>query len=298
MTLRPILLGLAVAGLGACIEPRIEKPLSPETDELTDNYANVGGELQSAMMAPMVAEVEESVSSMGSICGWPGINGLLCETPGECNAVFTCAGLAEARALAEEVKQLILDGANSDEDTVDTENGDRVLTNPFRKSEGYVRLRRICAGHGEVRTLDEANGILEMNAGFTNLSLDPVIWADFAGCQFRVLNAPFAQITLSGRMLLILSEDQVRPDTEVSFLTAFDLEIETELGTANLAASFRYEPTGTRLLILIRDVFGSGTNILFYSEPGSTGFITSGGKYACDFTARICTGPEGEEVAW
>ena len=278
----------------SCIQPKIDKPLAPETDELAELYAAPPGELTAEMMEPMVAEVEATVSSTGGLCGWADIDSLLCADPDDCNAIFTCKGLAEARALADQVRELILDSANGD-DTVDTEEGE--FANPFKQAEGFATIRHRCPGLGDMPTLDEANGDITMTAGFTNLSLDPVIWAELDGCQTRVLAAPFAEITVTGTFLVALSDAQVTPDSDITFLIAFDLQIETELGTADIAASFLLEPDESRISILIRGV-GDVGDVLFFSGPNRAGFITRSGEYACDFTGRRCIGPGGEELTW
>ena len=288
------LLAMAATLLAGCIEPRIDKPLAPETEPLSTSYTTAMGELESATMEATVQAVETTVADTGGVCGWEGIDGLLCEDASRCNAVFTCAGLASTTALVNRVKDLILDAANSDDETIDND-GEEVFTTPFKQGEGFVTIRRICSGHGETPTVDDANGRVVMTAGFTNLTLDPVIWADFEGCKFRVLNAPFASITITGRLVVVLANEPVRPGVDISFLTGFDFEIETELGTADIASSFQFDPAGTRLLILIRRDEG---DLLFYTSPGHTGFLTASGDYACDFTGRVCTGPEGRVVTW
>lgn len=289
------LIAMAAVLLAGCIEPRIDKPVAPETGSLSASYTTAMGELQSATMEATVQAVETTVADTGGVCGWEGIDGLFCEDAARCNALFTCAGLASTTALVNRLKDLILDAANSDDETIDTDEGEEVFTTPFKQGEGFVTVRRICSGHGETPTLDDANGRIVMSAGFTNLTLDPVIWADFEGCKFRVLNAPFTSITITGRLVVILANEPVRPGVEVTFLTGFDFEIETELGVLDIAASFKIDPDATRLLILVERDEG---NVLFYSSPGRTGFLTASGDYACDFTGRVCTGPDGRVVTW
>ncbi len=289
------LTAMAATLLAGCIEPRIDKPAAPETEPLSTSYTVVMGELESATMEATVQAVETTVADTGGVCGWESLEGLICADPAECNGLFTCASLSATTALVNRVKDLILDASNSEDETIETETGDEVFTTPFQQAEGFVTVRRTCSGHGSLPTVDDANGRIVMTAGFTNLTLDPVIWADFEACKFRVLNAPFTSVTITGRLLVVLSTEPVRPDTAISFLTGFDFEIETELGTADIAASFQFDPDGTRLLILIKRDEG---DLIFYSSPGRTGFLTASGDYACDFTGRVCTGPEGRTVAW
>ncbi len=289
------LIAIAATLLAGCIEPRIEKPLAPVTEPLSTSYTAAMGELESASMEATMEAVEITVADTGGVCGWQGLDDLLCEDPAECNAVFTCAGLASTTALVNRVKDLVLDATNSRDETIETDEGEEVFTTPFKQGEGFVTLRRICSGHGEAPTLDDANGRLVMSAGFTNFTLDPVIWADFEGCKFRVLNAPFTSITITGQLVVVLANEPVRPGVDISFLTGFDLEIETELGVLDIAASFQLDPDATRLLILIERDEG---DLLFFSSPSRSGFVTAGGEYACDFTGRVCIGPEGREVRW
>jgi hypothetical protein len=278
--------------LSACIAPRIDKPDPPDTAELRADYALPTVDLEPAAMEAVVTDVEEQVQMTGTICGWESVADLRCESRDGCNALFTCAAIERVRALADRIRELVLEGANGD-DTVETEEG--TFANPFKAVSGFAHVHQICPGLGSTPTLDEGNGTLSMNAGFTNRTLDPVIWAELDACQFRVVNAPFANVTAGGDVVLVLAEEPVGVDTDVTFLTAFELDITTELGTGTAQASFLYDPSVPRMLIAVP--IGSEGTLFLYSQPGEVGLVTPSGEYRCDFAARVCSSAD-REVRW
>jgi len=280
-----------------CIQPSIDKPPPPEESAtLVDDYSGATTTLQEDTLGRYVDDIELTLEELGELCGWESIDDVLCATPEECETSFECPALGETRALMDEMRALVLEAQGTDGETFTSEGGEELITGPFKKADGFITVRRTCGGFGERPTVAPENGRIVLSAGFTDRGVDPVLWADLEACQERVFDRGFTQITVSGRVILILGDSPITPSSDVSFLTSFDLQIETDLGTAGVAGSFLYQPAMNRFLMLIRD--DEGQTVLFYSRPGSAGILTADGAYECDFPARSCTSPSGTAVTW
>jgi len=290
-------LSAACALLVGCIQPSIDKPPPPEeSSSLRDDYSGATATLRDDTIGRYVDDIGLALEELRELCGWESIDDMLCATPEECATSFECPALGETQAVMDEMRALVLEAQGTDGETIVSEGDEELLTGPFKKANGFITVRRTCGGFGERPTVAPENGRIVLSAGFTDRGVDPVLWADLEACQERVFDRAFTQITVSGRVILILGDGPINPSTDVSFLTGFNLQIETDLGTADVAGSFFYDPAMSRFLMLIRD--DEGRTALFYSRPGSAGILTADGAYECDFPARSCISPSGTVVTW
>ncbi|HWZ91135.1 MAG TPA: hypothetical protein VNW92_19875, partial [Polyangiaceae bacterium] len=72
----------------------------------------------------------------------------------------------------------------------------RIAQGVTTSTQGYLQVTRICNGWGAEPTPDSAhNGVITLTAGFTNDTIDPIVWGTFSACKYALGGS---QIELTG----------------------------------------------------------------------------------------------------
>ncbi|HWO18286.1 MAG TPA: hypothetical protein VNO30_05905 [Kofleriaceae bacterium] len=261
-------LTLTLAGTlgGACAGDEREKPRAPDLQPLVDAYAGPTRDFD----AQAAAEVEELVErKVGALVDMTGVAdliedalGSLGEEPAGLTAGLT-AGLRRG---------VVLEG------------------------EGFARVTRICSGHGTpAPPVDrDANGVLELTAGYTEDGLDPVIFGGAAACKEQVGQR---QLVVEGGIALHIGDNLKLSDLPASpvlfQLAGFALSVD---GTERVAGGFDFQvcrgdaascvPGNFELLLGLP---GERTLVFFIDlADKSGGFRAANGRWDCDFLAGTC----------
>jgi hypothetical protein len=266
------LLALAVAGTvagtgaGACDGDEREKPRAPDLQPLVDAYAAPTRDFDAQAAVEVQELVERKVRALVDMTGVVDLLedalGSLGEEPAELTAGLT-AGLRRG---------IVLEG------------------------EGFARITRICSGHGTpAPPVDrDANGVLELTAGYTEDGLDPVIFGGAAACKEQLGGK---QLVIDGGIALYVGDNLKLADLPASpvlfQLDGFALSVD---GTERLAGGFDFQvcrgdtsscvPGNFELLLGLP---GERTLVLFIDlADKSGGFRAANGRWDCDFLAGTC----------
>lgn len=280
----------ALVALGGCNRDITDpKPTPPDLSAMVEAYESPSGALAAEDLGAVVAQLDERLGVLRLLCGWEDALGIPCEG-GSCGGCplldavrASFAGLGGSTA-----------GASEGEDAQSAGSiGGVSLT-----GTGWLRIRRLCGGHGAEPVADAANGALELILGFTEAGLDPVIWGRMEACLENVADVPLEiegdlQIAAGGLAdlsqlaeagLIIGLEGELVAAVEGETLTSsvdIDLQLDAEGGTA------------------FRLPLADGTSILYVVAPGGgEGFETREGLWTCDLSAATCEGPAGEVASW
>jgi hypothetical protein len=256
-------LALAVAALGvACAGEERRKPPAPDLQPLVDAYEAPTRDFD----AQAATEVQELVErKVRALVDMTGVVDLLEDA---------LAGLGEkpATLTAGPQRGVVLEG------------------------EGFARITRICTGHGTpAPPLDrDANGFLELTAGYTEEGLDPVIFGGAAACKEQI---GAKQLVIDGGIALYIGDNLKLADLPASpilfRLAGLALSID---GSERLAGGFDFQvcrgdtsscvPGNFEVLLGLP---GERTLVLFIDLANkSGGFRAANGRWDCDFIAGTC----------
>lgn len=172
------------------------------------------------------------------------------------------------------------------------------------EGDGFARVTRICSGHGTpAPPIDkDANGFLELSAGFTEGGIDPVVFGGATDCLEQVADTP---LTITGSVNVHIGKN-FQLDAQMDTPVLFQLDVEMMIGDRPVFGSgfdFRVchatdsecEAGHVELLLHLFD----DTSLVFYFQAatGTGGFRDSSGLWTCDFLAGECIGPQAQAVA-
>jgi hypothetical protein len=164
------------------------------------------------------------------------------------------------------------------------------------EGEGFARVTRICTGLGTpAPPIDkEANGFLELTAGYSEEGLDPVIFGGAASCKEQIRTRQFV---IDGAVALHIGDNLKLADLPASpilfRLAGFALSVD---GAEVLSGGFDFQvcrgetascvPGNFELLLGLP---GDRTLVLFIDLTTKVGgFRAANGRWDCDFLAGSC----------
>jgi hypothetical protein len=164
------------------------------------------------------------------------------------------------------------------------------------EGEGYARVTRICTGLGTpAPPIDkDANGFLELTAGYSEEGLDPVIFGGAVSCKEQIRTK---QLVIDGDVALHIGDNLKLADLPASpilfRLAGFALTVD---GAEVLSGGFDFQvcrgetsscvPGNFELLLGLP---GDRTLVLFLDlETKVGGFRAANGRWDCDFPAGTC----------
>jgi hypothetical protein len=164
---------------------------------------------------------------------------------------------------------------------------------------GYLQITRICNGWGAMPTPDQAeNGALTLTAGFTNDTIDPVVWGTFSACEYA-LDGDQIELTGSdgnpGQFDAYLG-GQLQGDQIGSLPLIFRVELAASVNDSNytLLGDFKIDPSSE--LIELRVTTSEGDLLVDFTDSSLIGVRATNGAFSCDETQNHCTTSDGKTV--
>jgi hypothetical protein len=253
---------LAAALAGACAGEAREKPPAPDLQPLADAYAAPTRDFD----AQAAAEVQELVErKVRALVDMTGVVELLEDALGS-------LGEEPAGLTAGPRRGVVLEG------------------------EGIARITRICSGHGTpAPPVDrDANGFLELTAGYTEEGLDPVIFGGAAACKEQIGGK---QLVIDAGVALHIGDNLKLADLPASpILFRLDGLALSVDGTERLAGGLDFQVCRGETASCVSGNFevllglpGERTLVLFIDlADRSGGFRAANGRWDCDFLAGTC----------
>lgn len=164
---------------------------------------------------------------------------------------------------------------------------------------GYLQVTRICNGWGAMPTPDQAtNGAITLTAGFTNDTIDPVVWGTFSACEYALDGD---QIELTGTDANPGSFDAYLGGAlQGDQIGTLPLIFSVNLGaTANdtsytLTGDFKIDPSAE--LLELRVTTSEGDLLVDFTDTSLVGVRATNGAFSCDETQNQCVTSDGNQV--
>lgn len=219
-------------------------------------------------------------------------------------------GLDDAFALAlpDEIRNMFsgLSGSVAEPEAqpaseVETANG--VIT---IEGDAFVILTRICDGWLDPPVADAANGHLALNANFTDISIDPVVWLTTSACRYtgdqatiEIVAGPRSDV---GDIRLYIGPGVTADNlADRAYIVDVEVEASIDLGLGPVDSSidvdFSFDPVTEQLSVRVPtssgDIIATTT-----TDKDLLGVEAANGDFSCDPTDRSCTGDNGDVVTF
>lgn len=270
-------MSLGLCLLTGCTEP-IDKPDPPDTRALFAAYRMPAGELSDASGQKALTALDEKVAGLSTFCGLSDAADVICEQVDR-----TCGGCAGLSPIFE-----VFDALRGGETEGDAGAPGSAIEDAVQ-GDGYVRVTRICPGHGDEPSPDPAHGKIELVVNVSEQGFDSVVFGSLEKCQLKVLGSPQ---TIDAAISLTFGEswgfsgfDRLRPVISLAGTLA------TELGTQDLNTDLELGLGGESSLALLLDSIEDAPLVFFQDARGS-GFRAKNGEFLCNFAEGRCESGE------
>lgn len=168
---------------------------------------------------------------------------------------------------------------------------------------GWVEVTRICNGWGAAPTPDVANGVLKVNAGFTETGLDPVAWGSASKCRYLAAVASEShrvEIDASApgsRMWIYLGDAISFSGIELgSPIVSLAGKVTVDDVAVDLQLDLRIDPRTGLVEFLIP--IGNGSIAASLTTDAEFTLRAANGVFRCDLGPRTCKTGAGVEVGF
>lgn len=278
-----------------CTDGEVDKPEPPDLADTVAPYREQTAVLTDESAADAVAALESRLTAGGDLCGWAGVDELLCD--GADCPLNGCEGISEALDVLDLLGELeaadagVPDAGPPDGGTADA--GPPLLGDVELVGEGYARIHRICPGALDAPTPDEANGYLEMVVGFTDEGLDPIVWGEAHACVVRVADETF---TFDGSVALAVDDRPWELGPDLAPVVVIDAEGRNGSTTVRVRLDLQVDLAERGIALGLE--LDSGETLEFFARADAKGFRAANGEWACDFGGRTCSDGAGNTVSW
>jgi hypothetical protein len=258
-----LVLGLDLLGCQARSEP-VDKPAPPDMSALVSAYQ--------APTAPLDQDTAEAL--------WDAVHAVV--------DLLNRAGIDQALL---DAIQAAVDAHVSGQRTQSTGSDVAQIRQRALDGDGYVRITRICNGWGPDPVPDaEANGQVELTAGFTETGFDPVIWGAFRRCKYRagdeLIELGSSEPDALGAFSAYQGEGVAFEQTgSRPMLFAFDVVATIGDRTERLASDFELDPSSPSFRFR---VYVAGGYLLARAGRELVGVSATNGDFACSEATRAC----------
>ena len=258
-------LGLVVLGCQAQSEP-VKKPPAPDMSQVIADYQAPTAALDANVAQTLWDAAHSTVDVLNQI----GID----------------------QTMLDAIQSAVDEHLNGMQSTQSTEGDVATTQQSLLQGDGYLKVTRICNGWGPEPVPDkEANGFIELYAGFTETGFDPVIWGGFSNCKYRVGDT---LIELEGTdgggygsFSGYLGESVPFAQTGLGpTLYRFDVLATVGDQSYTLAADFEIDPSTVQFRFRVH--IGQG---YFFAMAGRelVGVRATNGDFGCSEMSRTCT---------
>ncbi|HEY4160142.1 MAG TPA: hypothetical protein VGM29_18645, partial [Polyangiaceae bacterium] len=150
---------LALLLVGACSAPanQVQKPTPPDMSSVIQSFAEPTADLDQQTASELSAPAHQ------------------------------LADLIAQLGLNQNIVNGVIDAINarqSDQQT--TSDGVATRREELLTDQGYMQVTRICNGWGPTPIPDPSNGNMQLTVGFSDDTVDAVVWGDFTLCRYLV----------------------------------------------------------------------------------------------------------------
>jgi hypothetical protein len=278
-------LALAALVAAACEPIGVDKPKPPDVSLLVAGYREPSGVLNDANVAGAIDALEAKLGLGEAVCGWDAAVDLLCAGDPDC-PLRQCEGLTDVIGAVDDLL------GTDDGDAGPTADAGPTIEDIHLRGEGFLRVTRICPGDLAEPVADaDANGVMELVAGFTDRGVDPIVWGTVDRCLLRLVTS----VRIDGSVVLVLGDGPWLPSDPFAPIVRIEGSATVGDTRGSIGFDFAFDLEGEELSL--RFDLPDGSGLVFFVGLSAAGFRTAEGEWQCDFGARTCT-DGGQSLSW
>ncbi len=167
--------------------------------------------------------------------------------------------------------------------------------------EGWLKVTRLCNGWEAQPRPDPANGSMNLQVGFTEAGLDPVIWGEVRRCRYLVpVGDTRHRVELEGggdgEALRVYLGGPVAFDRlgDVVLLASLRVRVAVDADSFDLDADFRVAPTSGVVDFLVP--LSGGPIVATRVDSDTYSLRASNGAVTCVLSQRVCSLSDGSKA--